>query len=43
MEQFSISQRRACRLVAIDRSSARYRARMVDDEPGLRDALEELA
>ena len=43
MEQFSISQRRACRLVAIDRSSARYQARMVDDEPNLRSALEELA
>jgi putative transposase len=43
MAQFSISQRRACRLVAIDRSSARYQARTVDDEPGLRGALEELA
>jgi putative transposase len=30
-------------LVAIDRSSARYQARTVDDETGLRSALEELA
>jgi putative transposase len=44
MEQFSISQRRACRLVATDRSSARYQARTtVADEAGLRRALEELA
>jgi putative transposase len=43
MEQFSISQRRACRLVAIDRSSARYQARRVGGETGLRNALEELA
>jgi len=43
MEQFSISQRRACRLVAIDRSSARYQARTAGGETGLRSALEELA
>jgi putative transposase len=43
MAQFSISQRRACRLVAIDRSSARYQARRVDGETDLRSALEELA
>jgi len=43
MAHFSISQRRACRLVAIDRSSARYQARRVDDETGLRSALEKLA
>lgn len=43
MEQFAISQRRACRLVATDRSSARYQARRVNDETDLRSALEELA
>jgi putative transposase len=44
MEQFSISQRRACRLVAIDRSSARYQARGVGGgETDLRSTLEQLA
>jgi putative transposase len=43
MALFSISQRRACRLVAIDRSSARYQARSVGGETVLRGALEELA
>ena len=43
MERFSISQRRACRLMAIDRSSARYQARRVGSEAGLRRMLEELA
>jgi putative transposase len=43
MQQFSISQRRACRLVAIDRSSARYQARRMDGDPALLSALEELA
>jgi putative transposase len=43
MQQFSISERRACRLVAIDRSSARYQVRGLGGEAGLRSALEELA
>lgn len=43
MSQFSISERRACSLVAIDRSSARYQVRRVGREAGLRGVLEELA
>lgn len=43
MEQFSISQRRACRLVAIDRSSARYQLRARRSAAGVRSALQELA
>ena len=43
MEQFSISQRRACRLIAIDRSSARYQVRGLPNEAGWRKLLEELA
>lgn len=43
MEQFSVSQRRACQLLALDRSSARYQVRSVRDDTGLRSALAELA
>jgi putative transposase len=43
MKQFSISERRACRLVAIDRSSARYQRRDPRRASGMRSALEELA
>ncbi len=43
MEQFSISQRRACRLLPIERSDARYQARGQHHDPALRSALEELA
>jgi putative transposase len=41
-EEASLSERRACGLVEIDRSSARYRPRRRDDEP-LRKRLRELA
>jgi putative transposase len=38
-----VSERRACRLVGIDRATARYRARPRDDEAALRRRLLELA
>ena len=41
-QQFSMSERRACKLLAIDRSSYRYEPRP-DHNAALRGALEELA
>lgn len=43
MQQFSISQRRACRLLPLARSSARYQARTERGAGDLGRALEELA
>ncbi len=43
MQQFSISQRRACRLIPIARSSARYQARVERDDGDLGRKLEALA
>lgn len=43
MQQFSISQRHACRLISIARSSARYQARGEPCAPDLGRKLEELA
>jgi putative transposase len=42
MEQFALSERRACRLVALDRSSYRYEPR-ADHNAGLREELVKLA
>jgi putative transposase len=42
-DQFRISERRACRLLSVGRSSARYRGRARPDEPALRQRLGELA
>ena len=42
VEELGLTQRRACRLVGISRSVARYRPRL-EDPPGLRDRLRALA
>ena len=42
-EHYSVSERRACRLVGIGRSTLRYRQRARSDEPSLRQRLRELA
>jgi putative transposase len=42
-EHYSVSERRACRLVGIGRSSLRYRKRARSDEPSLRQRLRDLA
>ena len=41
--RFGVSERRACRVVGLRRSTLRYRARGRDDEPDLRHRLRELA
>jgi putative transposase len=41
-ERFGLSQRRACRLVALDRNTCRYRSRRLDD-PALRKRIREIA
>ena len=38
-QRFGVSERRACRVVGISRSCARYRARSRPDEPALRQRL----
>ncbi|MGO9451159.1 MAG: IS3 family transposase [Candidatus Binataceae bacterium] len=43
MEQFSLSERRACRLLEMDRSSARYRPRVARDDRALEEAMQALA
>jgi putative transposase len=42
-EHYSVSERRACRLGGIGRSSLRYRKRARSDEPSLRQRLRDLA
>lgn len=42
-EHYSVSERRACRLVGIGRSTLRYRKRARSDEPSLRQRLRDLA
>jgi putative transposase len=42
-EHYSVSERRACRLVGIGRSTLRYRSHARADEPSLRQRLRELA
>ena len=42
-ERYGLSERRACRLVGIGRSTLRYRRRARADEPSLRQRLHELA